>query len=67
MKYRTKEGDVLDLVCLTYYGEGASRVEAVLAANPGLGAMGTVLPSGAIIDLPDLPDTQTVAQIRLWS
>lgn len=68
MKYRTKDGDVLDAVCKRHYGDLAYRVEDVIAANPGLAARGPVLPSGVIIELPEIEDTaQERPTIRLWS
>ena len=51
MKYRTKDGDVLDAICAKNYGDTPHQVEDVIAANPGLAALGAVLPSGLIIEL----------------
>jgi phage tail protein X len=67
MRYRTKDGDVLDAVCAKYYSGKPFRVEDVLAANPGLAARGPVLSAGVIIELPEFPDAaiETPA-IRLW-
>lgn len=36
-------------------GNTAARLAATLALNPGLAALGTVLPLGAKVTLPDLP------------
>lgn len=67
MIYRTKDGDVLDALCLTQYGARAGAAEAVLNANPGLAALGPVYASGVMITFPDLPAaTPGVATIRLW-
>ncbi|MFI0396046.1 tail protein X [Paracoccus jiaweipingae] len=67
MKYRTKDGDVLDAICAKHYGDTPHQVEDVLAANPGLAALGPVLPSGLIINLPEIEDTaQERPTIRLW-
>jgi phage tail protein X len=68
MKYRTKDGDVLDAICAKHYADLPYRVEDVLAANPGLAAFGPVLPSGLIIDLPKA-DTSANQKptIRLWN
>jgi len=68
MKYRTKEDDVLDAVCARHYGDIPFRIEDVIAANPGLSALGSVLPSGLIIDLPVFEDyAPERATVRLWS
>ena len=67
MKYRTRDGDVLDAICYRHYGETNGYVEAVLAANLGLADKPPVLPAGLIIvlpDLPRLPPRQPV--LRLW-
>ena len=67
MKYRTKDGDVLDAICARHYGDTPHRVEDVLEANPGLAALGPVLSSGVIIYLPDIEDTAPERPtIRLW-
>ncbi|MGD9918611.1 MAG: tail protein X [Paenirhodobacter sp.] len=66
MKYRTKDGDVLDAICLAHYGSNA-HVPAVLEANRGLAALGAVMPSGIVIELPAVEDaTDVVATVRLW-
>ena len=67
MKYRTKDGDVLDAICARHYGDTPYQVETVIAANPGLAALGPVLASGVIIDLPEVEGTaQERPTIRLW-
>ena len=67
MIYRTRDGDVLDAICLDYYGAGNFDLDAVFAANPGLGDLGAVYKTGVLITLPDAelvePRQQTV---RLW-
>ncbi|ONF43266.1 phage tail protein [Marinobacter lutaoensis] len=66
-RYRTKDGDVLDAVCLAWYGRARGVVEAVLAANPGLAERGPVLPAGILIELPEFNRTPVnEATIRLW-
>lgn len=67
MIYRTKDGDVLDALCLTQYGARAGATEAVLDANPGLAAIGPVYASGILITFPDMPKAAPEATtIRLW-
>ena len=51
---RSVDGDVLDGVVWRHYGRVAGGVEQVLAANPGLAALGPVLPPGTRIELPEL-------------
>lgn len=68
MKYRTKDGDVLDAICGRYYGNVPYNIEDVIAANPGLATHGPVLRAGVIITLPDVEDiAPTRPTIRLWS
>jgi phage tail protein X len=68
MIYRTKDGDVLDALCLTHYGARAGATELVLDANPGLGQRGPVYPSGILITFPDLPsEAPEAATIKLWN
>lgn len=65
MIYRTKDGDVLDLICLRAYGDSVYSVEAVYDANPGLAAHGPILPAGLLIELPEAQPA-TPSTIRLW-
>ncbi|EKN00985.1 MULTISPECIES: tail protein X [unclassified Acidocella] len=67
--YTTKDGDVVDAVAFAYYGTLDGRVyEQVLAANPGLAALGPVLGAGVVITLPDLSASVGADQgVRLWS
>jgi phage tail protein X len=69
--YRTKDGDMVDLICFRHYGRTAAVTEAVLAANPGLAARGPMLPAGVEIVLPDFgtPEDRPVEKetVRLWS
>ena len=65
--YRTIDGDMLDVICLSHYGHANRYVEAVLAANSGLADQGPVLPAGIIIALPDLIElNHQKAAVRLW-
>jgi phage tail protein X len=70
-KYRTRQGDMLDRICLEFYGYSSEAVEAVLKHNPGLAALGPVYEAGVIIALPDLkrPELKLQGQtdrVRLW-
>ena len=65
--YRTRDGDMLDAICLGYYGSSEYLVEAVLEVNPGLSDIGPVYPAGVLIELPDFPQINTSTNvIRLW-
>lgn len=66
MQYRTKDGDVLDAICHSYYGSTSGIVEQVLISNPGLAAYGPVLPGGLIVTLPDISITEEQTVVRLW-
>ena len=63
----TLDGDFLDDLVAQHYGVGAvsAALNAVLAANPGLAAMGPVLPAGVEIVLPDLAPADA-GVLRLW-
>ena len=63
--YTTLDGDMTDAICRRHYGRRRGAVEAVLAANPGLAAMGPLLPAGVEILLPDLPPPGPAVR-RLW-
>ncbi len=66
--YRTRDGDMLDAICLSYYGQADGYLESVLTANPGLADMGPVYPSGLLIELPNLSEQKRSQEsIRLWS
>lgn len=66
MKYRTQDGDTLDLICHHYYGKTSGYVEKVLEANPSL-ADYDVFPAGLLVELPDLslPDPSQDS-VSLW-
>lgn len=51
-----QQGVTLDLLLWRIHGRrGQNLVEAALVANPGLAALGPVIPLGTAIDIPDLP------------
>ncbi len=68
IRYRAKQGDMLDAICKAHYGTEAA-VAAVLDANPGLADLGPVLPAGRVIVLPDLPQAAGSRRqpVRLWN
>jgi phage tail protein X len=65
-QYRTKTGDMIDAICHRYYGSQSGAVERVYEANRSLADYGPVLPSGLVIELPEMPVAETVKTVRLW-
>ena len=65
MKYMTRDGDMLDQICLVYYGS-IDPLPHVLAANPLLAEQPAVLPAGVLIILPDAKPTEQSQPVRLW-
>ncbi len=57
----------LDVLVAELMGTTAQRaVEAVLDANPGLAAVGPVVPIGREIVVPTLPAAEPVSPRRIW-
>ena len=68
MIYKTKDGDMVDAICYRYYGASSGYMEKVLAANPGLAALGPVLSAGVEIELPVIQAAAVQATRKtLWS
>lgn len=64
-KFRTNDGDRIDLICWKRYGSLDGRiVEKVLEANKGLSA-DEILPSGIEIILPENIKAETL-ETSLW-
>lgn len=63
--YIARHGDVLDTICLRFYGR-ADVLQQVLDANPGLAARGALVPAGTAIVLPDIPPPRSTGKVRLW-
>ena len=66
LEYRTKEGDTADLICWHIYGRTSGIVEQLLAENPGLAALGPLIPAGTLVKLPELKEPGQTAQETLW-
>lgn len=65
-RYRTRQGDVLDAICHRWYGS-ETMTAAVLAANPGLAAVGPLLPANRTLVLPASKTSAAVKDMaRLW-
>lgn len=63
-----QDGETVDAICWRVLGRTAGVTEQVFDRNPGLAALGTQLPGGTAIDLPD--PTATAPEVRpvvsLW-
>lgn len=64
--YTTRQGETVDLACLAHYGRTAKVVEAVIEANPGLAALGVVLPIGTKIVMPIIATSTERRLVSLW-
>ncbi|WP_305817504.1 tail protein X [Photobacterium leiognathi] len=66
-RYLTRDGDVLDAICVREY-QTTDALMAVLDANPGLAEKGLVYPAGISIILPDwTPPSYNDHLPTLWS
>lgn len=62
---RSMQGETVDLICRRAYGDTAMTA-AVLSANPGLAALGPILPPGTAINLPPKQAPPPGRRINLW-
>ncbi len=68
MIVRAIQGDTVDSLCWRHYRQTAGITEAVLELNPGLAALGPILPEGHAVTLPDqAPTPAPRALIQLWN
>ena len=64
---RARQGDMVDAICRRVYGDESGFVEAVLDANPGLAALGPILPEGTLVVLPEAqPEPTQEPLVTLW-
>lgn len=63
---RSQQGDTVDLICFRHFGYTSGVTEQVLETNPGLAALGPILPIGTIVTLPDVAEKQNESVINLW-
>ncbi|CAN5774464.1 tail protein X [soil metagenome] len=63
-----QQGDTLDALLWRERGFGASDLARVLAANPGVAALGVILPLGTPVTIPAeaTPTPRTLPLIQLW-
>jgi len=68
MRAVVQDGEPLDALCWRTLGFTAGVTEQVLALNPGLAALGGLLPEGTEVDLPEVADVaQPVREtVQLW-
>lgn len=66
MQLRSLQGDTLDLILFRHYGYTAGITEQVLNLNPGLAALGPILQTGTLINMPAAPTQAEQPLIQLW-
>lgn len=66
---RARQGDTLDGLIWRERGLGPADLSAVLEANPGLAALGAVLPIGTPVIIPaiSVPAIAVRDVVQLWS
>lgn len=62
-----RQGDTLDQLLHRHTGRTAGTTEATLAANPGLAALGPVLPIGTPVRITEAPAPARADVIHLWT
>lgn len=66
MQVRAEQGDTVDSLCWRHL-RSSVPVEQVLDLNPGLAALGPLLPAGTLVTLPDeTPRAAATQLIHLW-
>lgn len=63
----TLDGDTVDMVLWRHRGRTAAITEQTLTLNPGLAALGPVLPAGIEITLPVIAPIPVRETVKLWS
>jgi phage tail protein X len=65
--YTTSQDETVDIACYRFYGRTAEVTEAVLDANPGLAAIGPILPFATQISMPAIEARSTLPKLTsLW-
>ncbi len=65
--WRTTRDVRLDILVAELLGKtGDGAVEAVLAVNPGLAALGPIIPLGTDVIVPELPAAIATVGVRVW-
>ncbi len=66
-RYITKDGDMLDAICVAFYGRSKNVTEQVLDHNPRLADIGPIYSAGIEILLPEfIRESEHEQVIRLW-
>jgi len=60
------QDDTVENICFKHYGYTSGVTEQVLNNNPGLAALGVVLPMGTKLELPDISIRTQPKTINLW-
>ena len=66
---RARDGDTLDALSWRERNLGPADLPAVLAANPGVAALGPILPKGQPINIPAIAAPATAVRtdvLNLW-
>ena len=67
MRYEVTQDIRLDRLTAKLMGKtGDGAVEALLAANPGLAALGAIVPEGTVVEVPATPAPKTSGFVRAW-
>lgn len=63
-----REGETVDAICWRELGRTRAVTEQVLAMNPGIAVLGTLLPAGTLVNLPDLTAAApaVLETVKLW-
>ena len=66
-QYLTKDGDTIDEIAYRYYGNTKNQVvERILEANFRLADYAPILPTGVLIELPEVQPLIVKKQVKLW-
>ena len=65
--YITTQGDTVDLIAFNRFGGSSGPTESILDVNPGLAALGPILPEGLTIRIPVPVKKDRAQSTRLWS
>lgn len=62
------EGETVDAICWRTLGRTRAVTEQVLALNPGLADLGSRLPAGTVVRLPELTEAApaVIQTVKLW-
>ncbi len=66
MQVRSHQGETVDQLCHRNLGQTAAVTEQVLGINPGLAALGPILPIGTLVTLRDVAPEYIAPLTHLW-